>query len=94
MPSGSIHANTSVIKSTASSIRDDAGGYGTASNILFDTVNELSKTYVSEDGQQFVSKINSFRETFAAMQKKLDASAEALEAAAIAYEDTIKKSTV
>ena len=90
MASGEIRGNTSRIKATASGIRDDASSYGTASRILFETVDGLRKSFTSEDGQAYITKIDSYRETFEVMQKKLDASAEALESATIGYENTIK----
>ncbi|QUC66378.1 WXG100 family type VII secretion target [Aristaeella hokkaidonensis] len=94
MASGEIIGNTSRIKSTASGIKDDAASYGSASRILFETVDNLGKSFTSEDGQAYISKIESYRESFETMQKKLDASAEALETAAVSYENTIKANMV
>ena len=94
MASGEIRGNTSRIKAPASGIKDDATSYGNASRVLFDTVDSLKKTFTSEDGQAYISTIDSFREAFETMQKKLDSSAEALEAAAIGYENTIKANMV
>ena len=94
MAIGDIRGNTATIKSTASGIRDDAGAYGTAAEVLFSTVDALKATWTSEDGNAYIAKINSYREEFEKMQTKLESSAEALETAAVNYESTIKANTV
>ncbi|MBQ9325531.1 MAG: WXG100 family type VII secretion target [Clostridia bacterium] len=94
MATGDIRGNTGTIKSTASTIRDDAKAYGVAAQQLFETVEALKNTWTSEDGNAYIAKITSYRETFEALQKKLDSSAEALETAAVNYEQTIKNNTI
>ena len=61
---------------------------------LFDAVESLSSTFISEDGTAYIQKIKSFRPAFESMQKKLDASAVALEEIAQGYEQTIKANKV
>ena len=87
---GDIRGNTAAIKSTASDIRNDAKSYGASAQKIFDTINALRDSWTSEDGNVYIAKINSSRETFEQLQKKLEASAEALETAAANYEQTIK----
>lgn len=89
-----IRGSTAKIKSTATSIRDDAKSYGVAMRALFDEVESLSGSFISEDGTAYIRKITSFKGEFEAMQKKLEESASALEAAAIGYENTIKSNMV
>ena len=89
-----IRGNTGTIKQTAGTIREDANAYGTAMKVLFETVNALGSTWTSEDGNAYIAKINTHKETFESMQRKLEASAEALETAAVNYEATIKANTI
>ena len=91
---GEIRGNTSKMKATASNIRDDAKSYGVAMQALFEAVNSLASSWTSEDGNAYIAKINSYRESFDSMQQKLESSAAALEAAAVGYESTIKANTI
>nr|MBQ4453930.1 WXG100 family type VII secretion target [Clostridia bacterium] len=90
MASGDIRGNTGAIKSAATQIRSDASGYGQAAHTLFETVDALKNTWTSEDGNKYIAEINKHREAFEALQKKLQASAEAFETAADDYIATIK----
>lgn len=94
MPTGDIRGNTATIKNTASSIREDTSAYGTATQVLFDTVDALKATWTSEDGNAYIAKINSYRQDFQRMQAQLKDSADKLEAAANDYISTIKANTI
>ena len=85
-----IRGNTSTIKAIAGTIRDDAASYGTSQDTLFQAVNALKGSFTSEDGQNYISKINSFKTEFETLKRNLEGSAEALETAAVNYENTIK----
>ena len=86
--------NTSVMKSTAGTIRADAEAYGAAQEVLFQVVNDLKNSFTSTDGQAYIARINEFKDEFDGMKKKLESSAETLETLAINYENTIKNNTI
>lgn len=94
MAMGNIQGDTGKIKSTASDIRSYAKAYGSAAENIFNAVDKLKATWTSEDGNAYIAKINGYRAGFEEMQKKLETSAEALEAAAIAYEQAIAANTI
>lgn len=90
MENGDIRGNTTAVKNTASNIRDNAKAYGKAAESIFSTVDALKATWTSEDGNAYIAKISAYRPEFEALLKKLEASAEALEDAAISYEQALK----
>ena len=94
MASGNISGNTSAIRATASSITSDAKSYGNAMQLLFQTVDALKATWTSEDGNAFIAKINSHKETFETLQQNLLTSASMIEETAAGYEATIKANTI
>ena len=92
--SGTISGNTGGIKQIAGTIREDANGYGTAMQLLFQTVDALKATWTSEDGNAFIAKINSHKEAFTTLQTNLESSAGTFEEIAINYEKTIVNNTI
>lgn len=94
MAIGDIRGDTGKIKSTASDIWSDAKAYGAAAETIFSAVEALKASWTSEDGNAYITKINAYRPEFEAMLKKLETSADALEAAAVAYEQTIDVNTM
>lgn len=94
MATGNIQGDTGKIKSTANDIRRDANAYGAAAESIFNAVEALKASWTSEDGNAYITKISAYRPEFEAMLKKLETSADALEAAAVAYEQTIDVNTM
>ncbi len=94
MSGSSIKANTGAIKTAADNILGYARTYSGAFSSLYEDINALKATWTSTDGDAYINKINSYREEFETMFKKLEASAEALQAMALNYENTIEKNTV
>ena len=91
---GTISGNTGSIKQIAGSIRDDAKKYGSAMQLLFQTVDALRSTWTSEDGNAFITKINSQKDAFESLQTNLESSASLLEEVAANYEKTIKNNII
>lgn len=86
----SITANTGTIKSTASEIVGNAKGYKTAFDAMYETIRSLRATWTSEDGNAYIARIETYYEEFVNMYNSLQKSANALEADAVAYENTVK----
>lgn len=89
MAGGIIKADTSAIKKAAGTIRADAQSYTNQMNSLFEQIEALRSTWTSEDGNQYIAKIQKYQPEFTAMGINLNASAEALETAAVTYEKTV-----
>lgn len=94
MATGNIQGDTGKIKSTANDIRSHAKAYGKAAEEIFTAVETLKATWTSEDGNAYIAKISAYRPEFEEMLKNLEESANAFEAAAIAYEQTIAANTM
>ena len=90
----SITANTSIIKSTASDIISKAKTYKNAFDEMYAKIRALRSTWTSEDGNAYIAKIETYYEDFTAMYSALNKAANALEADAAAYENTVKANMV
>ncbi len=90
----SITANTATIRQTASEIVGKAKTYKTAFDQMYAQIRALRSTWTSEDGNAYIAKIETYYEDFTSMYSALNKAANALEADAAAYENTVKANMV
>ena len=90
----SITANTTTIRNSAGNITQKARSYKNAFDAMYSQIRALRSTWTSEDGNAYIAKIETYYEDFTAMYSALNKAANALEADAAAYENTVKANMV
>lgn len=85
-----IQASTGTIISVASQIKGDANKYSGLYQQMYGEINALRASWTSADGDAYINKINSYKDSFELMKTKLTKAAESLETSARNYESALK----
>jgi len=74
----------------AEGIRSSAKSYWSAYQAMSTAINNLKSSWTTEDGEKYISKINSFAKDFENLKRALEKSADTIQTSATNYEKAKK----
>lgn len=90
MAASSITANTATMRATAEGIKGSAKNYLAAYEAMERQIQNLRSSWTSEDGDKYIAKIETYRDSFIRLNQSLISCADSIIMDATNYENALK----
>ena len=90
MAASSITANTATMRATAEGIKGSAKNYLAAYEAMERQIQSLRSSWTSEDGDKYIAKIETYRDSFVRLNQSLISCADSIIMDATNYENALK----
>ena len=90
MAASSITANTATMRATAEGLKGSAKNYLAAYEAMERQIQSLRNSWTSEDGDKYIAKIETYRDSFIRLNQSLISCADSIIMDATNYENALK----